>query len=157
MTYPISCSICLRTDVWRTYSWIGSIASSPQNSLVCWKISSLQSQLVVSCCATSGCQNNLCVTVNGSLFRLQVTSIRGWRRSFFGTANSWARTRPSSCWTRCSFSAASISASQRWSSIASCPSRTSCAASKLTRITPRPPSCASIPHQVQTRQSQAPV
>lgn len=34
--------------VWRTYSWISSIANSLWNSLVCWKISSLQSQPVVS-------------------------------------------------------------------------------------------------------------
>lgn len=56
------CSICLRTDVWRTYSWISSIASSPRNSLVCWKISSLRSQPAVSC-ASSGSQNDLHVTV----------------------------------------------------------------------------------------------
>lgn len=53
--------------VWRTYSWISSTTNSLRSSLVCWKISSLQSQPVVSC-KLSGCQTYLHVTVTGSLY-----------------------------------------------------------------------------------------
>lgn len=42
------CSTCLRTVVWRTYSWIGSTTSSPLSSLICWEFSSPQSHQVVS-------------------------------------------------------------------------------------------------------------
>lgn len=61
------CSICLRMGVWRTYSWIGSIASSQQNSLACWKTSSLQSRPVVSC-STSGRRKDAHETATGLRF-----------------------------------------------------------------------------------------
>lgn len=38
------CSICLRTVVWRTYSWIGSTSSSQTSSQLCWKDLSRQLQ-----------------------------------------------------------------------------------------------------------------
>lgn len=40
--------------MWRTYSWIATIANSPQNSHACWKISSLRWLPVVSCSRASG-------------------------------------------------------------------------------------------------------
>lgn len=42
------CSICLKTAVWKTSSWIDSTASSPQISPTCWRVSNPPSPAEVS-------------------------------------------------------------------------------------------------------------
>lgn len=143
-------STCLGTVVWRTYSVIRCTTSFPLSSPRSWKVSNPQSQPAVSRCLIFLInfffltdQLGLTIFVTGPSPSLQVTSIPMWRRSSCGTVNSWGRTHPLSSSTVCSFSAASTLASPRWSSTASCPSPTSWTATKPTRITPRPLSCAS--------------